>query len=90
MTDLFIIFSASLLTFFLYARDKHFAVYGKKRIPEFVLLLFSFLGGAFGALFAMILFRHKTRHLTFQICVPLFLILQLLIVVLIRIRIIEL
>ena len=90
MTDLFIIFLMSLLTFVLYARDKHFAVYGKKRIPEFLLLLFSFLGGAFGALFAMILFRHKTRHLTFQICVPLFLILQLLIVVLIRIRIIEL
>lgn len=90
MTDLFIIFSMSLLTFALYAWDKHLAVFGKTRIPEFVLLVFSFIGGAFGALCAMVLFRHKTKHLTFKICVPLFLFMQLAADILYRTKIIEL
>ena len=38
--DLFVIYAMSLLTFALYGWDKHLAVYQKKRIPEFILLLF--------------------------------------------------
>lgn len=76
-TDLLIIYGMSLLTFALYGWDKHLAVYQKTRIPEFILLLFSFLGGAFGALCGMIFFRHKTLHNMFLICVPVFLFLQL-------------
>lgn len=83
--DLFIIYVASLATFALFAWDKHLAVYQKFRIPEFVLLLFSFLGGAFGALCAMLFFKHKTRHQLFLICVPIFLFLQLAIDILYRI-----
>lgn len=75
--DLLILYTASLLTFALYGWDKHLAVFKKTRIPEFILLLFSFLGGAFGALCAMIFFRHKTLHKMFLICVPVFLALQL-------------
>ena len=45
--DLFVIYAISLLTFALYGWDKHLAVYQKTRIPEFILLLFSFLCGAF-------------------------------------------
>ena len=45
-----------------YGRDKHLAKAGKWRIPEKVLLSLSFFGGAAGALTAMQLFRHKTRH----------------------------
>lgn len=88
--DLFVIYSASLLTFALFARDKHHAVYGKTRIPELLLLLFSFLGGAFGALCAMIFFRHKTRHKLFTICVPVFLALQLAADVIYRVFILQL
>lgn len=82
--DLFIIYGMSLLTFSLYAWDKHLAVYQKTRIPEFILLLFSFLGGAFGALCGMIFFRHKTLHKQFLICVPIFLVLQLTTAILFR------
>ncbi len=75
--DLIILFIANILTFIMYAYDKHLATYNKFRIPEAVLLLFAFLGGAFGALCAMLLFRHKTRKPLFYITVPIFLILQI-------------
>lgn len=51
----------SLLTFILYYADKKKAEKKKWRIPEKVLLLSSFLGGAFGGYPAMLLFRHKTK-----------------------------
>lgn len=88
--DLFVIYVASLLTFVLFAWDKHLAVYQKSRIPEFILLLFSFLGGAFGALCAMVFFRHKTLHKTFLVCVPVFLIIQLIADILYRVFVLRL
>ena len=51
----------SLITFILYYADKKKAEKKKWRIPEKVLLLSSFLGGAFGGYPAMLLFRHKTK-----------------------------
>lgn len=51
----------SLITFFLYYADKKKAKKGARRIPEKVLLLFSFFGGAFGGYPAMLFFRHKTK-----------------------------
>ena len=51
----------SLITFILYYADKKKAEKKKWRIPEKVLLLCSFLGGAFGGYPAMLLFRHKTK-----------------------------
>lgn len=83
--DLFIIYIASIFTFALFAWDKHLAVFQKARVPEFILLLFSFLGGAFGALCAMIFFRHKTLHKMFTICVPIFVFLQLAIDIIYRV-----
>ena len=83
--DLFIIYIMSLLTFALFGWDKHLATYYKTRIPEFVLLLFSFIGGAFGALCSMIFFRHKTKHNMFLICIPIFLFLQLTIDIIYRV-----
>ena len=75
-------FVMNVLTFALFAWDKHLAVYNKTRIPEAILLLFAFLDGAFGALCAIILFRHKTAHKMFTICVPIFVILQLAVMIL--------
>lgn len=46
----------------LYKSDKSRAQKGKWRIKESTLLLVGILGGAAGALLAMKLFRHKTRH----------------------------
>ena len=51
----------SLITFILYYADKKKAEKKKWRIPEKVLLLCSFLGGAFGGYPAMLIFRHKTK-----------------------------
>ena len=51
----------SLITFMLYYSDKKKAQKGKWRVPEKVLLLCSFLGGAFGGYPAMLIFRHKTK-----------------------------
>ncbi len=75
--DLFVIYVMSLLTFALFGWDKHLAIYQKTRVPEFILLMFAFLFGAFGALCGMIFFRHKTMHKMFLICVPIFLFIQL-------------
>ena len=51
----------SLITFVMYYSDKKKAEKKKWRIPEKVLLLSSFLGGAFGGYPAMLIFRHKTK-----------------------------
>ena len=52
----------SLLTGLLYAADKARAKTRRRRIPERTLLLLGFLGGAAGAILAMLLCRHKTRR----------------------------
>ena len=72
-----ILAAVNLLAFALYGIDKAKAKRGAWRIPEATLLLVAFLGGSFGALLGMEVFRHKTRHLKFRILVPLFLILHI-------------
>lgn len=66
------IYVINIVTFAMFGYDKHNAVYGKWRIPEFLLLVLSFVGGSLGALIAMWLFRHKTKKRTFTVCVPIF------------------
>lgn len=51
----------SIITFAMYVADKNKAKKGARRIPEKVLLLMSFFGGAIGGFLAMQLVRHKTR-----------------------------
>lgn len=61
------VYVMNVLTFILYGDDKRRALQGKRRIPEFVLFLLSFWGGAFGALFGMWMFHHKTRKTYFYV-----------------------
>ena len=63
----------NLVTFFVYAYDKHIARQkkGKRRVPERTLLLLAWLGGCYGALLGMLLCRHKTKHTRFLVLVPL-------------------
>lgn len=78
------LFVFNVLTFALFAWDKHLAFYEKRRKPEWLLLFMAAIGGAFGALNAMMLFRHKTKHAKFYICVPLFVFVHVIIFMFIR------
>ena len=67
----------NVLTLVVYGLDKVLAKIKEhapkaRRIPEKTLLLLAALGGGPGAWLAMELFRHKTQHRSFRICVPLF------------------
>ena len=58
---------------FLMGIDKKKAQTGAWRIPEKTLFLSAILGGGVGAIAGMQLFRHKTRHRSFVIGMPLIL-----------------
>lgn len=57
--------SCSLLTFILFAIDKHAARRGRPRVAERTLLLWALLGGWPGAWAASHLLRHKTVKASF-------------------------
>jgi len=66
----------SLIAFCVYGADKRRARQGAWRIPERTLFLLALLGGSPGALLAMLVFHHKTRHPAFVIGIPAILIVQ--------------
>lgn len=66
----------NLITFLLFAADKWKAVHHRYRIRESVLLGFSAAGGAFGGLFAMQVFRHKTQKPRFTRWIPVMLVIH--------------
>ncbi len=59
--------SINLSTLFVYGYDKAIAGSERTRAPEKVLLGLALIGGTFGALVGMRLFRHKTAKREFQI-----------------------
>ena len=64
------------LTFVVYGVDKWRARGGCWRIPERTLLLLAAFGGAFGACLGMVVWNHKTSHKRFRYLVPVFVLLQ--------------
>ena len=60
----------NLITFILYGVDKRRAKKGAWRIPEKTLLPGTWLLGGVGAWLAMRTFRHKTKHIAFQVSAP--------------------
>ena len=72
-----VLLCGSAVSFFLYGIDKWKAKRGAWRISEKALLLWGFACGSVGALAAMQLFRHKTKHFYFYVVNVLGLILQL-------------
>lgn len=64
------LFLINALSFALMHIDKKKAIRGSWRIPERTLLLTCLLGGSYGGLLGMKLFRHKTLHLKFSIGLP--------------------
>lgn len=61
----------SVISFLTFGLDKLKAKNGKWRIPEKTLFATALLLGGPGALIGMYLFRHKTKHIQFQIFIPL-------------------
>ena len=65
-------FCVNIIAFILYGLDKKYAREGRWRIPEKTLLGIAMIGGAAGAWIGMQMFRHKTKHLSFRVLVPVF------------------
>lgn len=66
----------NIIAFCLMGADKWKAGRLGRRIPEKVLFFAALVGGSLGALLGMNLFRHKTRHWSFKIGVPVILAVQ--------------
>lgn len=71
----------NVITFILYGVDKRRAKRKRWRISEKTLLVFTFCGGGLGAILGMSYFHHKTKHLKFRIFVPIFFIMQLILLI---------
>lgn len=67
----------NIITYILYAYDKHQAKKHKWRVKESTLLLLPLIMGSPGALIAMYTLRHKTKHKKFTLLVPMLLILNI-------------
>lgn len=61
--------------------DKHRAKENLRRIPEANLLAIAVIGGSIGSLLGMYTVRHKTKHKTFTIGIPLILAVQVALVI---------
>ena len=64
----------NILVFFLYGFDKYRAKKSRRRISEKTLVLTALFQGAIGAMFAMVIFNHKTSKVKFRFLIPLFVI----------------
>ena len=60
----------NLVTFAVFGIDKFKAVGKFTRIPEYVLILLSLLGGSAGSWLGMYIWRHKIRKGKFVILIP--------------------
>ena len=66
----------SAFCFLLMGLDKKKAQKGRRRVPERLLLYLAILGGSIGIYAGMWVFRHKTRHMSFTLGLPILIILQ--------------
>lgn len=66
----------NVIAYLVMSDDKRRAKQRKERIPERTLFLLATIGGAMGVLLAMSRKRHKTKHTSFVVGVPLLLLLN--------------
>ena len=71
----------NIVTFLAMYIDKKKSKYGRYRISEKALLTLVFLGGGFGGISGMYIFRHKTQKPRFVIGFPAILIFEILVVI---------
>lgn len=67
----------SLITFLFYGYDKYQSINQKSRIPEVVLHILALAGGTIGAFAGQLLFRHKTKKLSFRVVFIIIVIVQI-------------
>ena len=58
--------SINAVSFLLFGCDKFLAIKNKRRIPEKELFTVATIGGAFGGLFAILVFKHKISKALFM------------------------
>ncbi len=68
----------NIYMFYIMYKDKKLAKNHQWRISEKKLLLGSIIFGGLGVFLGMIIFRHKTNHLSFKIISPLMSVIQIL------------
>ena len=71
----------NVITFLVFVWDKRQAEKKNSRVPELVLFVLAFVGGALGGIVAMIIRRHKIRKQAFAVGLPLILIAHLVAIV---------
>ena len=67
---------ADTVCFAMMGIDKQRAKKRMHRISEKTLFLSAIFGGGLGGILGMLLFRHKTKHLSFKIGIPLIFVLN--------------
>ena len=70
----------NVIGFLLMGIDKFRARRRGFRIPEATLFIIAIIGGSIGSLLGMHIFRHKTRHRSFTIGMPVILVIQIIFV----------
>ena len=75
------LFVINIIGFFAMLIDKQKAKRGAWRIPEKTLFIITLLGGGFGTIAGMYLFRHKTKKIYFTIGFPVILITEISLIV---------
>ncbi|MDY7223670.1 DUF1294 domain-containing protein [Halalkalibacterium halodurans] len=71
--------SLTVIGFAVMGLDKQKARTGRWRTPEKTLWLIALLGGSIGVFAGMRYFRHKTKHASFSVGLPLLIVVQLMI-----------
>lgn len=66
----------NILSMIITIYDKAAAKNGKQRVREKTLFVYAFLGGGIMMYLTMLVIRHKTKHTSFMVGIPLIIILQ--------------
>lgn len=80
----YLLILANVIGFLAMGYDKLKAKAGGQRIPELYLFIFALSGGATGVYAGMQVFRHKTKHNSFKLGIPLIVVLNMLIIYLVK------
>lgn len=70
----------NLISFAVTGIDKYKSKHNKWRIKERTLFILAAVGGSIGVLLGIYAFRHKTKHMTFVVGIPIIIIIQVLLV----------